>query len=436
MNTIEITVPDIGDVKEVPVVEITVAIGDLIREGDTVVVVETDKATLDIPSSASGWVTGVRVAPGDSVSKGSPLLVLALDDAAVTGTAPATDAASPSAKAPASAIASPGEPLTPTTPGTPPLPPHPAPAVQIPATGTPVYASPSVRQFARRLGVSVADITGTGPKGRILREDVEAFVKHRMSAPPVAAQGHGHHANLPDWPQVDFAKFGPIERHPLSRIGRIAGPALARNAQIIPHVTNFDEADVTSLEEFRKTLNAEAKPEDAKLTLLAFTVKATVAALQAHPKFNASLDGDTIVVKRYWNIGIAADTPDGLVVPVVKDAERKSVREIATEMAHLADAARKGRLQAADMQGATFTISSLGGVGGTGFTPIINAPEVAILGVTRARIQPVWDGAGFQPRLIQPLGLSWDHRVVDGVAAARFLAHIARLLGDFRRVLV
>ncbi|MGR3762018.1 2-oxo acid dehydrogenase subunit E2 [Roseobacteraceae bacterium NS-SX3] len=415
---IEVRVPDIGDFAEVPVIEIPVSTGDTLSEDDTVIVLESDKATLDVPSPAAGRVAEIRLAPGDLVSEGSVVLLLE----------PAAGAAAP-APAPAP------EPVADTPPPQPvqEAAPKPQPAIATPEQGRPVYASPSVRRYARTLGVPAAEVTGTGPKGRVLKTDIEAFVKKKLTAPEAPAAG-ALPAGLPDWPQVDFAQFGPVEREPLSRIARISGPALARNALVIPHVCNFDKADVTDLDNFRKELNAEARPEQTKITLLAFTVKAVVAALKAHPKFNSSLDGADLLLKRYWNIGVAADTPEGLVVPVIKAAEQKGLREIAQEMAYLAAEAREGRLKAADMQGASFTISSLGGIGGTGFTPIINAPEVAILGMTRAEIQPVWDGSAFQPRLIQPLSLSWDHRAVDGVAAARFLREVARLLADFRRV--
>ncbi|MDO6584712.1 2-oxo acid dehydrogenase subunit E2 [Salipiger sp. 1_MG-2023] len=410
-QTIDIHVPDIGDFSDVPVVEIPVSVGDVIAAEDIILIVESDKATLDIPSPQAGRIAAIELAEGTKVSQGTLILRLESEGSMTT---PA-----PSKPAPA--------PLAPETKA--PLPP------QMHETGAPAHASPSVRKFARSLGVAIAGIAGTGPKGRILREDVEAFVKAELTQGAETPGAPSATAGLPGWPQVDYAKFGPVDRQPLSRIAKISGPALARNALIIPHVCNFDTADVTDLETFRKTLNAEAS-DAAKLTMLAFTVKAVVSALQAFPKFNASLDGDSLVVKRYWNIGVAADTPDGLVVPVIRQADQKGLREIATEMADLAGAARAGKIKPTDMQGATFTISSLGGIGGTGFTPIINAPEVAILGMTRAAIQPVWDGAQFLPRLIQPLSLSWDHRVVDGVLAARFLAHVSTILGDFRRLSV
>lgn len=432
---LEVRIPDIGDFADIPVIELPVSPGDQVAEGDTVVVLESDKATLDVPSPAAGTVLALSVALGDKVSEGALILTLTAADTA----GPAAPQAAPDTQARV-------EP-TPPTPATlaPTATAPPSPEESMPSAradlpvgnegGVTVHAAPSTRRYARQLGVDIAEVTGTGPKNRITRGDIETFVKSRMLAPPPSA-GHAPaaFALLPDWPQVDYAKFGPTERMPLSRIARIAGPALARNAMVIPHVTNFDKSDVTELEAFRKRLNAEAAPDDAKLTMLAFAVKAVVSALKAYPKFNSSLDDDALVLKNYWNIGVAADTPDGLVVPVVKAADQKGLRQIAQEMVDLAGAARTGKLKPTDMQGATFTISSLGGIGGTNFTPIINAPEVAILGMPRSEVQPVWDGNAFQPRLIQPLGLSFDHRVVDGVAAARFLAHVAATLSDLRRL--
>lgn len=425
-NIIEIHVPDIGDFKDVPIIEIMVAVGDTVQVDDTLIVLESDKATLDVPSSHAGKIVELLVSEGDSVSEGT---LLARFDATEREAAAPTPPQDKPAEAPASAAPSPQ--------------PAAIHALEAPrpiaraATSGKSHASPSIRRYARTLGVHLDEVTGTGPKSRILREDVEAFVKARLSntAPhQTAAPASGPGMGLPDWPKEDYEKFGPVEREKLSRIVKISGPALARNALVIPHVCNFDKADVTDLEAFRKVLNTEAGPEDAKITLLAFTVKAVVAALKAYPKFNSSLDGDEIVLKRYWNIGVAADTPEGLVVPVVKEADRKSVAEIAAEMGALAAQARAGKLSPTAMSGATFTISSLGGIGGTGFTPIINAPQVAILGMTRAEVQPVWRENSVQPRLIQPVSLSWDHRVVDGVAAARFLQHVCRSLTDFRRV--
>ncbi|WP_425101989.1 2-oxo acid dehydrogenase subunit E2 [Tropicibacter sp. S64] len=374
-----------------------------------------------MPSSRAGKIVDLLVSQGDRVREGTLLARVQAADSK------ASEPATPKDK-PIEAAVPPPQPAPLTTPAAEPA----KPVTPPPASGK-SHASPSIRHYARMLGVPLTEVTGTGPKSRILRADVEAFVKARLSdtAPrQTASPGMG----LPDWPTEDYEKFGPVERRKLSRIARISGPALTRNALVIPHVCNFDKADVTDLEDFRKLLNKEAGPEDARITLLAFAVKAVVAALKAYPTFNSSLDGDEIVLKRYWNIGVAADTPEGLVVPVVKEADRKSVAEIAAEMGTLAAQARAGKLRPAAMSGATFTISSLGGIGGTGFTPIINAPQVAILGMTRAEIRPVWREDTVQPRLIQPVSLSWDHRVVDGVAAARFLQHVCRSLTDFRRV--
>jgi pyruvate dehydrogenase E2 component (dihydrolipoamide acetyltransferase) len=418
-NLVKIAVPDLGDFRDVPVVELPVAVGDTIAAGDTLVVVESDKATLDVPAEIGGRITALHVGMGDKVSEGTLLAEIE----AVQGTQPA-----PAAPAPGPAPAAAPAPETAPQVAAVPPPPAPAPASSAP-DGLPPHASPSIRKLARELGVDLARIAGTGPKGRITREDVQGFVKAALQAPPA---GGSIGLGLPDWPRIDFARFGEIERKPLLRIVRISGPALARNAIMIPHVTNFDEADVTDLEAFRKQANTQDGAP--KLSILPFVVKAAVAALKAYPAFNSSLDGDEMVLKKYWNIGVAADTPDGLVVPVVKNADRKGLREIAAEMADLAADARAGRLKPSDMQGATFTISSLGGIGGTNFTPIINAPEVAILGMTRSAIKPVWDGESFQPRLIQPLSLSWDHRAVDGVAAARFLGFVKDVLSDFRRI--
>ncbi|WP_313802477.1 dihydrolipoyllysine-residue acetyltransferase [Sphingobium sp.] len=429
MSKIEtITIPDIGDFKDIPVIEILVSPGDEVAVDDTLIVLESDKATLDVPSPQAGRVKEIKVGSGDKVSQGMAFLVLEVAaDGASAAPAPAEAAPVPAAPAelvPAPAAASP-------------VPAAPAPVAAPSAPdGKAPHASPSIRRFARELGVDLAQVPGTGLKGRISKEDVQAFVKARLSggsgAPAPAAAGEG--LGLLPWPKVDFAKFGPIERAPLSKIRRISGANLARNATIIPHVTNFDEADITDLEEFRKLLNKEHEKTGPKLTILPFAIKAAVAALKVYPSFNSSLDGEELILKQYYHIGFAADTPDGLVVPVIKDADKKGIAHIAEEAVRLAGEAREGKLKLGDMQGATFTISSLGGIGGTNFTPIINAPEVAILGMTRAQIKPVWDGKAFQPRLIQPVSLSWDHRVVDGVAAARFLVTLCSVLSDFRRI--
>ncbi|MFH3480770.1 2-oxo acid dehydrogenase subunit E2 [Xanthobacter variabilis] len=428
-QTIELRVPDIGDFKNVPVVELSVQVGDVVAADQTVVMIESDKATLDIPAPTAGRVIALKVAEGDRVSTGSVLMLLEAVASAEQKAAPGLPPVPP-ADAPASAPAvAPAPTAAPAT----------AAAVGMPggraSEGLPPHASPAVRKFARELGVDLAAVAGTGPRGRITREDIQSVVKAalRAPAPMSAAAGTGIGIDLLPWPKVDYAKFGPITREPLSRIKKISGPNLARNATIIPHVTNFEDADITDLEAFRKTVNAELK-DGVKLSILPFVVKACVAALKAYPAFNSSLDGDALVLKQYYNIGVAADTPEGLVVPVVKAADSKGIQEIAAEMADLAADARAGRLKAADIQGATFTISSLGGIGGTNFTPIINAPEVAILGMVRAAVKPVWDGTAFQSRLIQPMSLSWDHRVVDGVAAAKFLVFVKTILADFRRI--
>lgn len=399
----EMLVPDLGDFKDVPVIEVLVERGTRVAKGDTVIVLESDKATLDVPAEVAGEIVSLLVSPGSRVSTGSAIATIAPDS--TLQAVPAT------ASVPESVPAAPSHPVVAESPTT--LP----------------HASPSVRRMARAMGVDLARVNGTGHKGRITPGDVEAFVKQALSAP--AAVSKGERLNFPPWPEVDFAAFGPVERKPLSRITRISGPSLQRNAILIPHVTNFDEADITDLQAFREQANAEG---GVKLSILPFAVKAAVAALKRHPNFNASLDGGDMVLKHYYNIGVAADTPEGLVVPVVKGADRKSVREIAAEMADLAADARAGRLKAADMQGASFTISSLGGIGGTNFTPIINAPDVAIMGMVKAQVRPHWDGKAFQPRLMQPLSLSWDHRAVDGVAAAKFLLTVREMLTDFRRI--
>lgn len=410
----EFRLPDLGDFKDVPVVELLVAPGDRVARDDLVLVLESDKATLEVPVDAAGRVAEVRVKAGDRISAGAVVLLIETEGAAAEAAAArAAPAPPPPQAAPAPVVAQ-----------APAAAAAPAPAS---TEGRLPHASPSVRKIARELGVDLSAVTGTGPKGRITPEDVRGFVKRALAAPAAAAPGLA----LAPWPQQDPAAFGPVERQPLSRIARLSGPALQRNAVVIPHVTNFDEADVTDLDSFRKTLAAEGA---GKFSLLPFAVKAAAAALKAFPAFNAVLDGTDLILRRYVHIGVAVDTPEGLVVPVVRDADRKGLAEIAAEMADLAAAARDGKLKAQQMQGAGFTISSLGGVGGTGFTPIINAPEVAILGMARARVQPVWDGAAFQPRLIQPLSLSWDHRAVDGVAAARFLVHLKACLADFRRI--
>jgi pyruvate dehydrogenase E2 component (dihydrolipoamide acetyltransferase) len=418
----EVTVPDIGDFKDVPVIEVLVKAGDTVKAEEPLLTLESDKATMEVPSPAAGTVKEVRIKVGDKVSQGTPILVLES----------AGDAAAPAAAKPAPPAAAAAAPQQPTRA------PAPSPAPSLPVDETAfrqAHASPGVRRFARELGVDLAAVKGSGPKQRILKEDVQAYVKDSLAAPRAAAGG-GLMLDLPALPKIDFAKFGPVATQPLSRIKKISGPTLHRNWVSIPHVTNHDDADVTELDAFRIQLNKENEKSGVKVTMLAFLVKACVAALQRFPEFNASLDGDAIVLKKYYHVGVAADTPSGLVVPVVKDADRKGVIEIAREMSELAGKARAGKLAPADIQGGTFSISSLGGIGGTYFTPIINAPEVAILGVCRAAIRPVWDGKQFAPRLILPLSLSWDHRVVDGAGAGRFNAYLAAVLADMRRLVL
>ena len=462
----EIRVPAIGGFKDVGVIEVLVEPGQAVKVDDSLVTLESDKATMDVPSPAAGTVQKVAVKMGDRVSEGSVLLTLDVAETAAEPAANAPPAASRPSSAPSSAPAPARPPATASAPAPAESPaieppgaaaaaggepgPGPPPAGVAPVAGTPpggapgparvAHASPSVRKVARELGVDLSRVAGSGPKGRILLVDVRRFVKQVMSgeAPGAgAANVVGSRAlDLLPWPQVDFAAFGPVETRPLSRIKRISAANLARNWVMIPHVTQLDEADVTELEAFRVRLNEEHARDGLKVTLLAFLVKASVAALRRFPEFNSSLDGDSLVLKRYYNVGFAANTPNGLVVPVVKRADEKGVLEIARELGDLAARAREGKLGLGDLQGGTFSISSLGGIGGTAFTPIINAPEVAILGVSRGATRPVWDGEAFVPRLMLPLSLSYDHRVIDGAAAARFTALLAKLLADLRRALL
>jgi len=411
-EAIEIRVPDIGDFQNVPVIEVLVKAGDRVRKNDSLVTLESEKASMEVPAETDGIVRDVRVKVGDKVSKGTPIIVLEGD--------------APSAAPPAPAKAS-----------APPPPAAAAPAAAAPAAASPavsgngvIHASPTVRRFARERGLALKDVRGTGPAGRITREDVETLLSG-------AQRGGLGFAGLPAWPKVDFAQYGEIERKPLSRIRKLSGPNLHRNWLQIPHITNYDEADVTALESFRNEINAEqARAQGPKLTLLAFLIKASVAALQRFPEFNSSLEGEDLVYKHYYNIGFAADTPNGLTVPVIKNADKKGLLEIARETAALAAKARDGKLVLSEMQGGTFTISSIGGIGGTAFTQIVNAPEVAILGATRSAMKPVWDGKAFAPRLMLPISVSYDHRVIDGALAARFLVYVAAALGDFRRVVL
>ncbi|CUR68331.1 dihydrolipoyllysine-residue acetyltransferase [Achromobacter xylosoxidans] len=435
---VEIEVPDIGDFKEVEVIEVMVAVGDTIKAEQSLITVESDKASMEIPASQGGVVKEVKVKVGDKVAKGSVVVV-------VEGSAPAAAAAASAAKAeaaPARSEAPAAKAEAPAAPATPAVGSRPAPAAALEDAnlkpGQLPHASPSVRKFARELGVNLSKVKGTGPKDRITADDVRGFVKTALAsgAAPAAAGGSADGAalGLLPWPKVDFTKFGPIEAKPLSRIKKISGANLHRNWVMIPHVTNNDEADITDLEALRVTLNKENEKSGIKVTMLAFLIKAVVAALKKFPEFNASLDGDNLVLKQYYHIGFAADTPNGLVVPVIRDADKKGILQIAQEMTDLSKKAREGKISPAEMQGGCFSISSLGGIGGTSFTPIINAPEVAILGVSRSSHKPVWDGKQFVPRLIVPLSLSYDHRVIDGAAAARFNAYLGALLADFRRI--
>ena len=466
---VEVRVPDIGDFKDVVVIEVLVKAGDTVKVEQSLITVESDKASMEIPSSTAGVIKDLKVKLGDTVNIGDLLAIL---EGAANGAAakPAdTPSAQPAPVSVASASGSTdpavgvaaasatgyGDPEPATVAGasaTAPAPAFVAPTTPThdpaasPATGLP-HASPSVRKFARELGVPLAELKGSGPKGRITQDDVQAFTKSVMTgdtrtqaqtakAPAPAAGGGSGGAGLDllPWPKVDFTKFGPVERQPLSRIKKISGANLHRNWVMIPHVCNHDDADITELEAFRVQMNKENEKSGVKITMLAFLIKASVAALKKFPQFNASLDGDQLVLKQYFNIAFAADTPNGLVVPVIKDADKKGIIQISQEMGELAKKARDGKLSPADMQGACFTISSLGGIGGRYFTPIINAPEVAIMGVCKSRIEPIWDGQTFQPRLMQPLSLSWDHRVIDGAAAARFNAYFGQVLADFRRI--
>ena len=460
----EVVVPDIGDFDEVAVIEVLVQQGDTIAVEQSLVTVESDKASMEIPSSTAGRIAEMRVQVGDKVKKGSVLALVETasgaagaaaavpaEDRVQAGAAPAPAATAPSAPSPPAAAAprasasSPAPAPTERTLPTAALPAHEpmAPAGPLP------HASPTIRKLARELGVPLDEVRGSGPKGRITQEDVQSFVKAVMAgaqqtkaqaakspAAPVPAAGAGAFPGLLPWPQVDFSKFGPTERKELSRIKKIGAANLHRNWVLIPHVTNHDDADITDLEAFRVSTNKENEKAGVKVTMLAFLIKACVAALKKFPEFNASLDGDHLILKQYFHIGFAADTPHGLMVPVLKDADKKGILQISQEMGELAKKARDGKLSPGEMSGGCFSISSLGGIGGRYFTPIINAPEVAILGVCRSTTEPVWNGEKFKPRLMLPLSLSWDHRVIDGAAAARFNAYLVQTLGDFRRVLL
>jgi pyruvate dehydrogenase E2 component (dihydrolipoamide acetyltransferase) len=439
----EVLVPDIGDFKEVEVIEVLVKPGDSIKKEDSLIALESDKATMEVPSPVAGTVKELKIKVGDKVSQGSIVLVVEATSDASAKTATAT------ASAPAPAAAKPAAPTTPSAPAPslnipPPPPPTFAPAspaftASLERSLSKAHASPSVRAFARELGVDLGRVTGSGPKGRILKEDIQQFVKSELASPGKAAGGGGGLGfNLPPAPAVDFAKFGPIETKPLSRIKKISGANLHRNWLSIPHITQHEEADITELEAFRQAQSDAAAKSGVKLTLLAFILKGCVAALKRHPEFNASLaaDGENLVLKNYYHLGFACDTPDGLVVPVIRDVDQKGIFQIAKELAELSAKAREKKLSPSDMQGGTFSVSSLGGIGGTQFTPIINAPEVAILGASRSAMKPVWQNGQWVPRMILPLSLSYDHRVIDGALGARFITYLSGVLADMRRAML
>ena len=424
--TIEVKVPDIGDFSDVPVVTILVSVGDVVSEEDPLIEVESDKATMEVPSPAAGKVAEIKVAEGDPVSEGT-LIVILEGDAAASTDAPVAEAAPAAAATPASAAPQAGAPQAAAT----------AAATVTDSGFSKAHASPSVRAFARQLDIDLSKVNGTGRKGRILREDITSFLKSSTATRPAGDAPAQGGMGIPPIPAVDFSKFGPVEDVEMSRIKKISGPALHRSWLNIPHVTHDDEADITDLDKYRKEMDTMAKDNGYRVTLLSFVIKASVSALKEHWEFNSSLhpDGDKLIKKNYYNIGFAADTPNGLVVPVIKDADRKGIVEISKELMELSSKARAGELKGPDMSGATFTISSLGGIGGTSFTPIVNAPEVAILGLTRSKMAPVWNGEEFVPRLMQPLSLSYDHRAVDGALAARFCVTLKTLLGDMRKLM-
>ncbi|MBV8248179.1 MAG: dihydrolipoyllysine-residue acetyltransferase [Comamonas sp.] len=442
-TTQDIKIPDIGDFKDVAVIEILVKVGDVVTAEQSLFTVESDKASMEIPSPAAGTITALSIKIGDKVNVGDVVGQMTVQGAAPAQAAAPVAAPAQAAAPVAAAVAAPVAAPVAAAPAA-----VPAHNPTVAPTGALPYASPSVRKFARELGVPLAEVKGSGNKGRITADDVQAFTKSVMAGAvqtlaqqavaPKSSGGNVGGLEVLAWPKVDFAKFGAVERKDLSRIKKISGANLHRNWVMIPHVTNNDEADITELEAFRVSTNAESAKakSDVKVTMLAFVIKAVVAALKKFPEFNASLDGDTLVYKQYYNIGFAADTPNGLVVPVLKDADKKGILQISQEMGELAKKARDGKLGAADMQGGCFSISSLGGIGGTNFTPIINAPEVAILGLSKSVMKPVWDGKAFVPRLTLPLSLSYDHRVIDGAAAARFNAYLGAVLADYRRILL
>jgi pyruvate dehydrogenase E2 component (dihydrolipoamide acetyltransferase) len=441
-NTVEVTVPDIGDFDGVEIIEVLVSAGDTISAEDSLITLESDKASMEIPSPHGGRIKELKVKLGDRVSQGDAILLIDLEEGAGAAAAnepevhaqepQAPTEPPPAAESPAAAATAP-EPQAPAPAPVPGLPQQrPSPTAHLQGEGRrPAHASPSVRRFARELGADLHAIDGSGPKGRILKSDVQAFVKRALTQP---AGGLG----VAPAPEIDFAAFGEVELQALTKINKLTGQALHRSWVTVPHVTQFDEVDITELDSFRKRLAEEYKPKGVKITFLAFLLKAVVSALREYPRFNASLDAtqENLILKRYFHIGVAVDTPQGLVVPVLRDVDRKSLVDLAEELQDLSLRARERKLRPAEMQGGCFTISSLGGIGGTSFTPIVNAPEVAILGVSRARMQPVWTGEAFEPRLVMPYALSYDHRVIDGAAGARFTSFLGSLLSDMRRMLL
>jgi pyruvate dehydrogenase E2 component (dihydrolipoyllysine-residue acetyltransferase) len=430
-TTTQVKVPDIGDFTDIPIIEVHVSSGDPVNEDDPVVTLESDKATMDIPAPAAGSVTEVLVKVGDLVSEGTPILVLEPGDGALTPPPSLAEQQEPAPEQTAGTVATAAAVPPPAPAPTPPT----APAAAAGLAAEP-HAGPSVRRLAHELGIDLATVRGSGEKGRILKEDLLAVVRGPSQA--AAAQPAAAAAGIPEIPAQDFSKFGPVDTRPLSRIKRVSGPHLHRSWLNVPHVTHSDEADITGLDAYRKELDAAAKAEGYRVTLLAFLLKAAVSALKQFPEVNSSLapDKTSLVLKRYYHLGVAVDTPDGLVVPVLRDVDRKGITELSRELGEVSAKARAGKLSPTDMQGGTFTISSLGGIGGTDFTPIVNAPEVAILGVVRSRMAPVWDGEAFVPRLLLPLSLSYDHRVIDGALAARFVRHLCGVLEDVRRLVL
>jgi pyruvate dehydrogenase E2 component (dihydrolipoamide acetyltransferase) len=440
-NVIEVKVPDIGGYKDVPVIEVLVKPGDTVKPEDPLLTLESDKATMEVPAPAAGVVKDVKIKVGDKVSEGS--LVLTLESAGDGAAAkPAPEKPAPASAQPAAPRAAPAaapQPVQQPRPAETPVPPSPKGGGAAPvdeAGFAHAHASPSVRHFARELGVDLARVKGTGPKERVLREDVQNYVKGELARPRGAEGGGG--LNLLPLPQVDFARFGPVTTQPLSRIKKLTGANLHRNWVTIPHVTQNDEADITELEEFRKIQTAEAKKQGIRFTILCFLLKAVVVALKQHPEFNASLspDGESLVLKQYFHIGVAVDTPNGLVVPVIRDVDKKGLMELAKELGEISERMRAGKIAPGDLQGGCFSISSLGGIGGSHFTPIINAPEVAILGVAKAAMKQVWTGKGFEPRQMLPISVSYDHRVIDGAQGARFISFLSTVLTDIRRLVL